>query len=215
MVWLANTPLHPERAVLVRSWLGASETARYAQIVSMAKQEEYLASRFLLRRALTVRFGGKPIVWNVEEQVKAAPIVTNSPSECHVSISHSGDRVAVALDVYPLGVDVERQRVIPSLENIARRVFTSSQCHQLSEVCGQAQQDLFFRLWTAKEARYKAQSQAGKQSLFFTNQEEASPFPVQYFQSGRYAIAVASQCLDESWKMIQLDYSVPLDDASA
>ena len=67
-----------------------------------------------------------------------------------ISISHSGDFVAVAADTVPIGIDIEEVKVIDL--KIAKRVCTISDLEFLysgENLLG------FYKIWTAKEAYFK------------------------------------------------------------
>jgi 4'-phosphopantetheinyl transferase len=92
-------------------------------------------------REITVAPGGKPFF--------------AGEGEPHFSLSHSGEWVACALDVRPIGVDIERIRPYTSrLDDVARRVCTDE---ELAAVRAAAQPDrLFTALWCLKESYAKA-----------------------------------------------------------
>ena len=72
----------------------------------------------------------------------------------HFSISHSGDRVVLAFGDSPLGVDIEfiRQANL----KLAGRFFTREEYEHLLQQETERQGELFYRIWTGKEAVVKA-----------------------------------------------------------
>lgn len=72
-------------------------------------------------------------------------------SGLELSVSHSGDRIAVAVtEVAPVGIDVERQRELGDLESLSRYVLADS---ERAAVTSSAE---LLVLWSRKEAVTKA-----------------------------------------------------------
>lgn len=71
----------------------------------------------------------------------------------YFSLSHSGDYVAVALDTYPIGIDIEE--IKPHKENIEQKFFTEHE-RNLIDTDEDGKEAGFFKIWTLKEAFLKA-----------------------------------------------------------
>lgn len=70
----------------------------------------------------------------------------------YVSISHSGNYVAVALSNMPVGIDLQR-KVKVNFDAIAKKYFTASEHQTLHSVnC----EKTFFEIWCKKEALWKS-----------------------------------------------------------
>ena len=71
--------------------------------------------------------------------------------------SHCDDRavVAIARGIGP-GIDLERLRPRPRALDIARRYFAADEIEMLEALSEDARDEVFLRLWTAKEAVLKA-----------------------------------------------------------
>ena len=210
-VWLASTHLDADKWGKVKAWLGASELARFSKIQSTSKQLEYLASRCLMRQALSARFAKPLAYWQISERPAAAPRVDNAIAACFISLSHSAGKVVVALDSQPLGVDIEQHRAVPRQMKIASRLFTQEQCARLEVSRAQVNADeeseaeLFFEFWTAKEAQYKALSQAGNSPQFFGRASLGGGENVtQHFRQEDFTIAITSQPAIKPWRLRQV-----------
>lgn len=91
---------------------------------------------------LKTRDNGKPYI-------EGAPVTFN--------LSHSADVAVLGVaKMSEIGVDVECFDRKVECINIARRYFAKSECHVLEQQNDEGQRDLFFRLWTSKEAAMKA-----------------------------------------------------------
>ncbi len=73
------------------------------------------------------------------------------------NLSHSGDWAAVALAwSCEVGVDIERIRPIPELEEIARAHFSAAEASELLSIPAEKRITEFYRCWTRRESRLKA-----------------------------------------------------------
>ena len=129
----------PDRAIVIRdvedpeSWLRPDELAIARAFALEKRRREWMLARVaakLLARRRECGGGLKP-----------AP---------HVSFSHSGPWAAAAIDIAPVGIDVEVVRGIS--EHAARHFLTSEQIAQM-ESCAIPHRLLHF--WCAKEAAWK------------------------------------------------------------
>lgn len=73
------------------------------------------------------------------------PFFENADS-FHYSLSHSKEYCALAVDDLPIGCDIQIKRDMNKEKTIAKRFFTESE----SKLCDE--QDLFYRMWSMKEA---------------------------------------------------------------
>lgn len=71
----------------------------------------------------------------------------------YLSISHSGDTVAVAISDTPVGIDVERLR--PVEERLVNYVCTPAERQFVLTAADDERTRRFFAVWTAKEALFK------------------------------------------------------------
>lgn len=87
----------------------------------------------------------------IERDKKGKPFVKDS--DIHISISHSGDFVALAVDAKPVGIDIE---VIRPLDlSVAKKVCNDSDNILLNSSGSKERLNTFFKIWTAKEAYFK------------------------------------------------------------
>lgn len=86
-------------------------------------------------------------VVNLHYDENGKPLADN----CYVSISHSGNMVAVCTGESPVGIDIEQIDRQRDTEKIARRFFCGK---ELDFVLG-APAERFYEIWTKKEAYSK------------------------------------------------------------
>jgi 4'-phosphopantetheinyl transferase len=82
-------------------------------------------------------------------------LIDDTPALLSLSISHSGDWLAIALATVPVGIDVELPHRSRDLRALARFTFSPEEVQRL-DTLGEAAYDAgFHQLWTLKEARGK------------------------------------------------------------
>jgi 4'-phosphopantetheinyl transferase len=73
------------------------------------------------------------------------------------NVSHSGGMAAIALCTQcQIGIDLEKIRPLPEMQDIANRVFCSEEVAEIMSLPQCEQRHAFFRCWTRKEAYVKA-----------------------------------------------------------
>ena len=118
---------------------------------SQTRQKEWLCTRLLLKFIE----GDNAII---EYSSNGAPILLNSDK--HISISHSGNFVAIALSKHQVGLDVQ---VINDKPLRLKSRFLSNQ--ELTLLKSDKDVEGAVKLWCAKEAVYKYVSQPGTELI--------------------------------------------------
>ncbi len=115
--------------------------------------------RAALRLLLSVRSGCRNRQISFDSSVRGKPIalVDGRPADMHFNVSHSGSHGFIAIGTHAcVGVDVEVRASGRDLEGIGRLVFGPNELRLLGGLTGQDQINLFYRLWSMKEALIKA-----------------------------------------------------------
>lgn len=126
-------------------------THAYTAFKSHKRQKEWLGTRLLLQR-----IAGKEA--QIAYEVTGAPILKNSSQ--HISISHSGTIVAIALSDHRIGLDI--QEITDKALRLKSRFLSNEEMMMWSpnlDVEGAVQ------LWCAKEAVYKYLSIPGTELI--------------------------------------------------
>ena len=124
-------------------------------------QHHFLATRALLRSVLAHYTGiparelvfdrtadGKPFLTNL--------FLTNASQPLYFNLTHSGNFAALAVThCGELGIDIESPRK-RSYVNIVERYFHVDEVQLLRDCAETEREQLFYRLWTLKEAFFKA-----------------------------------------------------------
>ena len=138
--------------------LSDSERQRAGDFVHSRARALYILTHGLLRRILgdildrpaaELRFTtgtyGKPVLAGTTDGVGLC-----------FSLSHSVDTGAVAVTAdRRIGVDIERHRLLPDMESLARIAFSSTQAQTLAALPRQKRLASFFSWWTKQEAVLK------------------------------------------------------------
>lgn len=143
-----------ERIVLDRNLLPEREVLHAQTIRHPLRRSSYIIARGTLRASLSSLLGTAPgdIVFTTGEHGK--PMVGGA----FFNISHSCDWTLVAISVSgEVGIDVQEMREETPIERIAARFFTEKENRALLEQTNHRERrELFFRIWTRKEAYVKA-----------------------------------------------------------
>jgi 4'-phosphopantetheinyl transferase len=128
------------------------EWGRWTALRQRADRDRFTAAAALLRLAVAARTGLAPAAVPVRRECPRCGRPHGRPriegyDDLHVSVTHSGERVGVALSSAPVGVDVELVRSISIDELAPHALAPDERADGLDE---------FFRYWTRKESAVKA-----------------------------------------------------------
>lgn len=150
-LWWASTQGAPTR--LPPAGLDAAESVRAARM-RPADRKLFVLAHSLMRDVLG-RYLDGPVV--IDRGTHGKPHLVDGGDDLEFNLSYSEDLVVCAVSWDgPVGVDVEAVRPVDGLMDIARHFFTEAEYHALQANTGRARLDLFYRLWTFKEASLKA-----------------------------------------------------------
>jgi 4'-phosphopantetheinyl transferase len=139
--------------------LSQEERQRAGMFHGERDRRDFIARRFLLRVILGRYLKMEP--WQVslvcEERGKPRLSGAENPPPLHFNLSHSGHLALVAVGRHwPMGVDVERIRPMPEMDGIAGAFFSMQENARLAAVGPEEKGEVFFSIWTRKEAFLKA-----------------------------------------------------------
>lgn len=117
------------------------------------------SAHVLLRNSLSEWASLKPHEWRFSTLHSGKPaIVNNGLEQLQFSLSHTTDLAVCAIRWGdPLGIDVEKRRVIPDLHQLSLSVLTSVELAFIGNAYSTREcADRFLQIWTRKEAYVKA-----------------------------------------------------------
>jgi 4'-phosphopantetheinyl transferase len=149
-VWRACPRAPGVDLAMLAGLLSPEEAARGAHLRFAADRERYVLGRGLSRILLGAAAGADPRDVRLQTGPYGRP---QAPGPVRFSVSHSRDRVLVALTLdHDVGVDVERVRSEIAIRALARQFATPSEQSLVSGL----DDDGGFVLWTLKEAWAKS-----------------------------------------------------------
>lgn len=155
MVAVAVRPFRADRTSPSTARLTADERRRAARIAHPAARARFVSGRLALRDLAADVLGLPPDAVAVTGADHRAPRLLGHP-DVGASITATGDFGVVAIALAArVGVDIEAadRRGLPAT---ARWCTTAEQAALAAVASAPARRELALRLWTAKEARFKA-----------------------------------------------------------
>jgi 4'-phosphopantetheinyl transferase len=118
-------------------------------------KDEYIACRWLLRKVLAFYTGISADKLQFQRSDKGKPYLAQG--NIQFSLSHSGHWGVLAVsDGNAVGIDIEVVQSKRNILRIAQHYYAPAELTQLLALPAREQQDYFYRLWTLKEALFKA-----------------------------------------------------------
>lgn len=154
-IFLGSTPESHDRLEALRALLSEEECARVDRIRLEHVRRRQLAALGGLRIVLGRTLGTRPEAVRFARGPHGKPHLEDEALS--FNLSRSGDRFAVGVARSgALGVDIEFERPIPRLTELARTVFSDMEMNELSGGAEEERLGAFYRGWTRKEAFIKA-----------------------------------------------------------
>jgi len=146
----------PDDEHLVSSWhalLQPQEQQRAVRFRQLANRHAFILGRGLFRIIAGQIIGQAPPLVTIGTTYTGKPVLTHAP-DWHLSVSHTGDWVLLAVGQTPLGVDIEFVNPRFIIDDLIPSVLSAAEQRALIE---STDSHLFFyECWTRKEALVKA-----------------------------------------------------------
>ena len=149
----------PGREARAFALLDEGEQARWNRFVVKGARRQYALCRAALRINLCHRLGcsNRELSFGYLEHGKPFARVNGAPSGSNFNVSHSGRHGLIGFAKRDgLGVDLEVRTPGRDFDGIGSRVYGPRERLALSGAAGREKADLFYRLWSLKEALIKA-----------------------------------------------------------
>jgi 4'-phosphopantetheinyl transferase len=142
----------------IRSLLSEDERLRASRFHFPLHRHRWIASRMALRDILAryVALPADKLRFAVNDFGK--PRLANPPGRpaLHFNLSHSEGKALLVVSREPVGIDIEFVNPHMEWQRLATHVFTDLERSCLAKSPDAIQRNLFFQLWTRKEAFIKA-----------------------------------------------------------
>jgi 4'-phosphopantetheinyl transferase len=159
-------------------------------------RNSFIIARGMLRQILSLYLDLAPdkIEFNYSDRSK--PSLANNLLNIQFNVSHSEDIAVYAITRdRRIGIDIEYLNEKYDCLNIARRFFSGREFEAIASLIGKERSQLFFKLWTAKEAYLKGTGEGLSGSL---DKVEIN------LNKGRLIYAIDGQN-NLNWQLEQLD----------
>ena len=139
------------------SLLSTSERARIDRLKRPRDRGRSLQAHCAVRRILALQLQVDPRCLEFDVTGTGKPFLVRPAQNLEFNLSHSGryGLIAVATD-RSVGVDIEVERPISDLRELAHRITTGREAKLLGQLPTNRVHSTFFNLWTRKEAVLKA-----------------------------------------------------------
>ena len=141
------------------TWLDESELVRRRRFVRPGPRREFTLCRAALRALLCrdLDCGNEELSFGASDHGKPFALVGGLPAPVSFNVSHSGRHGLIAIAPRGrIGVDVEDRRARRDMDDDIRLLFAPGEQVGLASAEGDRKADLFYSLWTMKEALVKA-----------------------------------------------------------
>ena len=188
---------HASREASSALWLNEEERARWRQYPLPGPRRRFALCRAALRAVLCNQLGcsNERLSFGSSSYGKPFALVDGAPAAIRFNLSHGGKHGLIALAPHRrLGVDVEERIARRDFDELSEAVFGPHEQSALACVRGCDRVQLFFRLWTIKEALIKA---LGTGFSFDVSRFEVPPILYQ----GRMSIFCFPQLPEVHWRV--------------
>ena len=157
-IWQADLNLSAQQLTQCQLILSADEQQRAERFRFEKDRNQYIAARGILRTLLGQYLDVNPEALKFSYSDKGKPSLStpNLTQSIQFNLSHSHQKALYSITLNrQIGIDLEYIRTLEVLP-LAKRFFSQQEFIQLHQTPAEARQQLFFQLWTVKEAYLKA-----------------------------------------------------------
>jgi 4'-phosphopantetheinyl transferase len=154
-VWVASLDVNDSRYNALARTLPAEEKSRAASLSPIAARR-FVVARGILRSLLAGFTGTSAEKLQFSYGRSGKPTLVEH-DDIHFNISHSADLALFAFAPdRPVGVDVENERPVRRLLDVAQRFMSEEELRSLAETPAEERNSAFLKSWVVREARLKA-----------------------------------------------------------
>jgi 4'-phosphopantetheinyl transferase len=158
-IWIAGVDCTEAETNGYAGFLSAAETARSARFRFARDRNRYTARHGILRVLLSAYTCCHPAEVEIRVDLNGKPYVVGQghDADLRFSLSHSAGLAAFAFGRSgEIGVDIERVSNFPAMQEFAAMNFAPAEIQELDGCPESTRLQVFFKLWTRKEAVLKA-----------------------------------------------------------
>ena len=162
-IWYS--PISPWRTLVeeLKTLLSEEEILRSENLVFRERREDYIISRGLLRKILAQYLELAPDRISIKINPAGKPYLPGSAY--NFNLSHSKDLFLCGITQdTPIGVDLQHIYPISNMDTLIRNYFSPEEQQLIKYAAENQIKDLFFLIWTAKEAFLKGTGEGFRRS---------------------------------------------------
>lgn len=155
-VWVASLAVNDQRYAELAASIPEDER-EHAALLHPVAARRYVVARGILRKLLSGYTGTDAKKFRFKYGPSGKPSLSDR-DDIHFNISHSADLGLFAFSPdRPVGVDVENERPVRRLLDVAQRFMTDDELRVLADTHPDKRNAAFLRSWVVREARLKAE----------------------------------------------------------
>lgn len=154
-LWLVEVNRPPIDAGVIWSWLSQDERDKAERFHAAADRQRSVVTRGMLRGILGVALSVPPQTLAIEHDERGKPWLAgpHRGAGLSFSVSHSGEYALIGVvREHRIGVDIEQMHRAGDVMGIAERFLAPEEARAIQARDTAAALELFFRIWTRKEA---------------------------------------------------------------
>lgn len=179
-VWLARLDLAESHVTQLRCLLSDDEQTRADRFYFERDRRRFVVARGTLRSVLAqyVKRPPENIQFGYEAAGKPYLISSGDAPQLHFNVSHSHELALIAVCLrHRVGIDIEYKNPKAATLDVAQHYFAQEEIAALAERHSEARCDMFFAIWTMKEAYIKGRGEGVSLGLdtFAVNTDSGKP----------------------------------------
>jgi 4'-phosphopantetheinyl transferase len=158
-IYRANLDLPVAQIQQLAHFLSPDEKIRAERFRFPEHQRRFVAARGILRELLSnyLELSPEQIVFEYSDRGKPKLPKSFNPQQLQFNLSHSQEMAVYCFTLNRrIGIDLEYLKPLTDAEAIASRFFATTEKEFIASAPQEEKQQIFFQLWTAKEAYLKA-----------------------------------------------------------
>jgi 4'-phosphopantetheinyl transferase len=157
-IWQVNLDQSATSVAQLEQLLDSDERVRAARFHFERDRRRFMVARGVLRSLLARYLGCPPTQIRFSFSTKGKPALRpEHRSQLHFNLAHSAEMAIYAFaNECEVGVDIEQQRPLADVQQIAEHFFSPHEREILATLSGDELYRTFFTYWTRKEAYLKA-----------------------------------------------------------
>ncbi len=153
-LWLTQVSSFLKEKEALKRLLSDEEKKRGERFHFRNDQDKFTISRGILRVLLSLYTGISPRELEILQDSAGKPSIAKT--DLQFNLSHSSDFILYGLSkVGRIGVDIEKVKEDIEAEKLSQRYFTHDEFQMIQNVSYERRAEIFFKLWTCKEAILK------------------------------------------------------------